>query len=59
MSLIPDPLYIVQGGLIIAFVGSLVCFFEDRHRQPFSDPWFIPIIFIILWISFTADPLDN
>ena len=41
----------VQGALIVAFIAALAVFFQDQTREPYSDPWFIPILFVMTWWS--------
>ena len=47
-----DLFTIAQIGLAVALVASLAVFIQDRNRVPVSDPWFIPVIGILLLQSF-------
>jgi hypothetical protein len=40
-----------QVGLAVALVASLAAFVQDRNRVPVSDPWFMPVIGVLLWQS--------
>lgn len=46
-----DIFTIVQVGLGAALVASVIAFLQDTNRQPVSDPWFMPVIVVLLWQS--------
>ena len=42
---------IVTVSLAFALLASFVAYMDDTSQQPFSDPWFMPVIFVLLWQS--------
>lgn len=50
----PDPalLFILRLGLLISLVSGSVIFIKDTSYPLTSEPWFLPIIFIVLVISY-------
>ena len=43
---------IVQITLCVALGASLVAYIDDKTQGPLNDPWFIPVIAILIWESF-------
>ena len=47
-----DYLSATRLSLIAAFVFGSLCFIQNRSKPPTSDPWFVPVIFILIVVSY-------
>jgi hypothetical protein len=46
---------ITKVSLTVALVSSLVVLFQNDAPLPFKDPWFVPVVFVLLWESYKYD----
>lgn len=44
-------LQIVQVSLAIAVISSFVMIVQSPNAAPVADPWFLPVIVVLLWQS--------
>ena len=35
--------------LLVAFASALAVFLQNPKRDPHSDPWYLPVIFVMAW----------
>jgi hypothetical protein len=42
---------VVKIGLGVSLGVSFVVYLNDTSTQPVSDPWFMPVIFVLFWQS--------
>jgi len=45
-----------KAALIVALISSTYLLLNDSKHMPYADPWFVPVILIILWQTFKYDP---
>jgi hypothetical protein len=43
---------IVKVSLILAFLAALITYAQNTSSQPYSDPWYLPILFVMIWWTF-------
>jgi hypothetical protein len=43
-----DLLNVTKGLLMLALLSSILGFAEDNTMAPFNDPWFIPVVFVLV-----------
>jgi len=43
---------IVKLSFVFALIFSCLALAQNTKSMPFSDPWFIPVTFVLLWETF-------
>lgn len=38
-------------GLAVALIAAFITFVENPNQPPVNDPWFMPVILVMLWTS--------
>ena len=46
-----DAFVLVKVSLAVALAVSVATFVQNSKRQPVADPWFMPVILVLLWQS--------
>lgn len=49
-----DALRVLQISLIVAFVASVALYSMNTEAPPTNDPWFLTILFALLWLTFKS-----
>jgi branched-subunit amino acid transport protein len=45
-------IYFIRYSLIAALIFSILFLIKEPHNKTVSDPWFLPVIVAVLWISY-------
>lgn len=40
---------ITKISLVVALASSALILMQKTNRMPYSDPWFVPIIVVLVW----------
>jgi len=51
-----DLTIVVKVSLCVALLASVITFAQNTDLEPYSDPWFIPILVVMVWWSFKRYP---
>ena len=54
-----DLTIVVKISLVIALLASFIMFAQDTTSQPYNDPWYMPILFVMIWWTFKGDGAMN
>lgn len=40
---------VTQTALVVALVSSSLLLLENNAHMPYADPWFVPIVIVLVW----------